>query len=73
MVSFVSTLLLCIGVGPSGALQPYALCPITPGGSPVDMTPEGLLSRDCCRHYAFCVPYSRYRPCVAFHMFPDVA
>ena len=34
--------------------RPYALCPL-PGEVPTDFT-----ARECCRHYAFAVPYSKF-------------
>lgn len=43
----------------SSADRPYALCP-EPGRLPIDE-----LSRDCCRHFAFAVPYSRFGLAVA--------
>lgn len=39
----------------SGSRQPYELCPDTPG----DLPPDGA-AQSCCRHFAFCVPYSRF-------------
>lgn len=49
------------GDGRCGAFQPslpegrsYALCPL-PGQVPSDET-----ARECCRHYAFAVPYSKF-------------
>jgi len=38
-----------------GSRQPYELCPDTPG----DLPPDGA-AQSCCRHFAFCVPYSRF-------------
>lgn len=42
------------GAFQSGQARPYAMCP-DPGGEPAD-----LLTRECCRHFAYCVPRSRY-------------
>uniref|UniRef100_A0A383WJG6 Leishmanolysin-like peptidase n=1 Tax=Tetradesmus obliquus TaxID=3088 RepID=A0A383WJG6_TETOB len=43
------------GTSTSGFSQPYAVCPLVPGGLPASDT-----ARDCCRHFAYCVPRSRY-------------
>jgi hypothetical protein len=34
-----------------GFSQPYAVCPLVPGGLPATDA-----ARDCCRHFAYCVP-----------------
>ena len=36
--------------------KPYALCPLPTA----DTTPLDPIVRDCCRHYGFAVPYSRF-------------
>lgn len=41
------------GVFQPASESPYEICP-APGEPPADPT-----LRDCCRHYAYCIPYSR--------------
>ncbi|KAF8071086.1 CPK12 [Scenedesmus sp. PABB004] len=38
-----------------GFQQPYALCPLVPGGAPASDA-----ARACCRHFAYAVPRSRF-------------
>jgi hypothetical protein len=40
----------CTAAG-AGFSQPYAVCPSVPGGLPASDA-----ARDCCRHFAYCVP-----------------